>query len=323
MTIVRGPGLGACLAVLLILACAASVSAAEPPGAKAEAPPTAAPQEPLCSAVTPKCAQEGNCSNTPFELTKCWTTTYGPARADVVVVPAGAKPAAATNSPNMLLCQGGRAYALCFFSGPPVGIDGGQALPCILSPDKLTATCTCQYYSSGAYFVDINGILNQGAYYEAINQCGNDGSGCSNITGCSKQDGTCSGSGKPANVCNYINSQSSGNSAGSFYPTAQAQVISTFSFAMSPPNGNYQLATTATTCNGKYAGCMTAPCRFKDGSDPSSHKNGDPIQCECPVYDGPYQVGAAGQSCTIASPNADTYIWSASSTVVQSSDSKK
>ena len=320
MTNARWSGLGVCLTVLLTLTCAASVSAAEPPAAKAEAPPAAAPQEPLCSAAPPKCAQEGNCSNTPFELTKCWTTSYGPARADVVVVPAGAKPAAATNSPNMLLCQGGGAYALCFFSGPTAGIDGGQALPCIPNPHKATANCTCQYYSSGTYFVDINGILNQGAYYEAVKQCGADGSGCPNITDCSKADGTCSSSDQPANVCNYINSQSSGNSASSFYPSAQAQVISTFSFAMSPPNGNYNLATSAPTCNGKYAGCMTAPCRFADGSAPSSHKNGDAIQCECPVYDGPYQVGAAGQGCPTAS---DTYIWSASSTVIQSSDSKK
>lgn len=321
MTMARRSGLGTCLASLLTLTCAASVSAAEPPAAKAEAPPMTAPQEPLCSANPPQCAQEGNCSNTPFELTKCWTTSYGPARADVVVVaPPGTS---AVQSTNMLACLGGGAYALCFFSGPPTGIDGGQKLPCILNPDKATATCTCQYYSSGTYFVDINGILNQGAYYEAVKQCRADGSNCLNITDCSKKDGTCSGSDSQANVCNYINSQSSGNSASSFYPSAQAQVVSTFSFAMSPPNGNYNLATTPKTCKGKYAGCMTAPCRFADGSAPSSHKNGDAIQCECPVYDGPYQVGAANQDCTIASPNADTYIWSASSTVIQSSDSKK
>ena len=310
-----------------MLICAVSVSAApaaeQAPG-KANTPPVTGGQEPSCSTVTPPpCVANGTPCNTPFELTKCWTTPYGPARADVVVVPAGTVPPVPTKSPNMLACQNGGAYALCFFSGPPGSIVAkGNSLPCALDKDGLTANCTCQYYSSGTYFVDINGILNKGAYFEAVNQCGADGSGCLNITNC-QQDSqgayTCSGP-QQAKVCNYINSQSSGNAASSFYPTAQAQVVSTFSFAMTPP---YALSATPPTCNGKYAGCMTAPCRFADGSDPSSHKNGDPVQCACPVYDGAYQVGAKGQDCTIPPSNGNTYIWSASSTVVQGSDSKK
>jgi hypothetical protein len=224
----------------------------------------------------------------------------------------------------MLACQGG-GYALCFFSGPPAGIFGGQALPCILGRDGLTANCTCQYYSSGTYYVDINGILNQGAYFGAVKQCGPDGSGCSNIT---SQSNT-SLSLTQATVCTYVNNQSLGNAAGSFYPNAKdrVQAVSTFSFAMSPPKGNYQLPTQKNppaTCTGKYAGCMTAACRFKDGQPASAHHNGDAIQCECPVYDGTYQVGASGQTCPISSSDGKTYVWSASNTVVPSaSDSKK
>jgi hypothetical protein len=307
MKVARRSGLGVSLGVLLLtLMSVVSVSAAAPAEEKAAAPPITTGPQPLCANVTPSCGD--TCSNTPFELTKCWTTTYGPAKADVVVVPASAKVAAATSSPNMLSCQGG-GYALCFFSGPPTAISGGpNALPCKLRPDGLVADCTCQYYSSGTYYVDINGILNQGAYYEAVKQCGPDGSGCSNIVASSTTT---------ANVCTYVNNQPLDNPAGSFYPTG-AQVVSTFSFAMSPPNGSYSLSTKPATCNGKYAGCMTAPCRFADGSSPASHKDGDPIQCECPVYDGDYQVGASGQACTIPSSDGNTYIWSASNTVVDS-----
>jgi len=329
MKIPRWPGLGVSLGALcLTLACAVSASAAEPPaqtavekvGEKAGAPPITTGPQPLCSSVTPPCGD--NCTNTPFALTKCWTTTYGPAKADVIVVPAGAKVQAATSSPNMLKCEGG-AYALCFFSGPPTGIAGGQPLPCVLRPDGLVADCTCQYYkdTGAAYFVDINAILNEGAYYQAVEQCGADGCGCLNIT--TGPGSTCpSGPAHQSKVCNYIRNQPAGNPADSFYPKG-AQVISTFSFEMSPPNGNYALATNPPTCNGKYAGCMTAACRFADGSDPSSHKNGDPIQCECPVYDGDYQVGAANQACTIPSSDGKTYIWSAANTVLESASASK
>jgi hypothetical protein len=297
MTIARRLGLGASLGVLVSLAFTVAGSAVEP----------------LCSNLDPSCSKtEAGCSNIPFALTKCWTTSYGPARADVVVVPAGVKPAVSTNSPNLLSCQGG-GYALCAFSGPPNGLFGGQPLPCTLDKHGLVANCTCQYYKAGAYFVDINAILNQGAYFQAVKQCGADGCGCLNIT--TGTAGSTCPSAPPqqqATVCNYINSQSQGDPASSFYP--KGQLISTFSFAMSPQ-----------TCHGKYAGCMTAACKFSDGSSPSSHNNGDPIQCECPVYDGDYQVTASGQSCTIPSSNGNTYVWSASSTVVApaASSSKK
>jgi len=100
-----------------------------------------------------------------------------------------------------------------------------------------------------------------------------------------------------------------------------AQVISTFSFAMTPP---YMVSTkpVAPCPANNYAGCMTAPCRFADGSDPASHRNGDPIQCACPVYNGPYQVGETGQSCTIPA-DGKTYVWSASYTMGPTSSTPK
>jgi hypothetical protein len=307
MQIARRLGLGVSLGVLL-LTLAVAVPASAAPAAKK-------PAAPLCSKLHPP-----STTNTPFELTKCWTTVYGPAQADVIVVPPNATVAAATSSPNMLSCQGG-AYALCFFSGPPGIISGGkQALPCTLRPGGLVADCTCQYYSSGTYYVDMNGILNQGAYYQTVSQCGPEGAGCRNIVSC--PPGTqCPSSPSQAQVCTYVNNQPLGNPANSFYP--KAQVISTFSFAMSPPNGPYKLATKPPACNGKYAGCMTAACKFADGSLPSSHHNGDAIQCECPVYDGDYQVGADGQSCTIPSSDGKTYVWSASNTVVAKAPTSK
>jgi len=305
MQIARRLGFG--LGVLL-LSFTGPLSAAAP----------AAKTPPLCSAITPPCGT--NCTNTPFELTKCWTTSYGPARADVVVVPADAKPAAAISSPNMLACQGG-GYALCFFSGPPAGIFGGKPLPCTLRRDGLAADCTCQYYSSGTYYVDINGILNQGAYYQAAQQCGPNGCGCPNITGKTCQPNPPS----QAAVCTYVNNQSASVSSqpvSAFYPPAQ--ILSTFSFAMSPQGGgSYKLATAPAACHGKYAGCMTAACRFADGNAPSTHHDTDPIQCECPVYEGDYQVGAEGQACTIPSSNGQTYVWSASNTVVVAPAAKK
>lgn len=315
MKIARRPGLGLCLGALLLTSmCAVSVSevsvvsAAEPPAKPAASTTTATTSSQLCSGITPSCGS--TCTNTPFQPTDCWTTTYGPARADVVLVPANAT-ATANHSPNMLSCQGG-AYALCFFSGPPGGT-AGQPLPCVLGPKGDVADCTCQYYSSGQYYVDINGILNQGAYFEAVKQCGADGSGCLNIVNTAQGSTPPSGVSQ-ANVCNYINNQPLGNSASSFYPKAQAQVISTFSFAMTPP---FMVSTkpVAPCPAHNYAGCMTAPCRFADGSDPASHNNGDPIQCACPVYNGPYQVGETGQACTIPNSDGKTYVWSASYTM--------
>jgi hypothetical protein len=212
----------------------------------------------------------------------------------------------------MLFCNG-NAYALCFFSGPPKsGIPNQPDMPCKYRPGEHLADCACQYFSSGANFVDINGILNLGAYFETVDQCGADGHRCQNITVCG-QTGTKAGCGnyRVPPVCRYIQNQPSGDPATSFYP--KGNVISTFSFALSPP---YVLATNAPQCAGPYAGCMTAPCFFTDGK--TSHSNGDQVVCECPVVNGTYQVGENGKACTIPPSGKAQYVWSAANTVVGS-----
>jgi hypothetical protein len=239
-----------------------------------------------------------HCSNQPFAPTDCWTTPYGPAKTDVVEKPT-----------NMLYCNGG-TYALCFFSGPPnpTGIGPhNNALPCVLNGD--VANCTCQAYTSGANFVDINGILNRDAYFETVNACGPDGSRCQSLASCGP-DGSKSGcSSLPqAPVCQYVKNQSATNPAGSLMP--KADLDSDFSFAMAK---NYPQAPHPPDCSGPYAGCMTAPCFFKPGHTTTT--DGELVQCECPVYTGTYQVGEAKQSCTIAGGDGKTYVWSASNTV--------
>jgi hypothetical protein len=59
---------------------------------------------------------------------------------------------------------------------------------------------------------------------------------------------------------------------------------------------------------------MTAPCFFPQGAKtpPSA---GDPVQCQCPVFRGPYQVGQDDQMCKIPPSDGMTYVWSASYTV--------
>jgi len=67
--------------------------------------------------------------------------------------------------------------------------------------------------------------------------------------------------------------------------------VSTFGFYRAPvePIG-------LTDCSdepGPYAGCMTAPC-----TGPVTVTNGTAtIHCDCPIYDGPFQLGKDGLSC--------------------------
>jgi len=278
----------------------------------------ACPNPPACGS---------NCSNTPFAPTDCWTTPYGPAKADVVTSP----------GTNMLYCPAG-SYALCFFSGPSSPTGNGcpssskcnnKRLPCVLNADGKSANCTCQFYTADAqhpYFVDINGILNRGAYDETVQVCGADGSLCANLKNCGEGLVRCpnpqpcsapgTGAGCLAPVCKYVQQQNPSDPKVSLIPGAE--VISTFSFAM---NSTYTLGTSP--CSGVYAGCMTAPCKFTSGGV-STHSPGDPIQCECPTYDGTYQVGQNDQHCPIhSSTKGTTYVWSASNTVAPTSTQPK
>jgi hypothetical protein len=169
---------------------------------------------------------------------------------------------------NFLPCRGG-PFALCYYSGPS---SGNEDLSCTLTPNGLYANCQCFDIPFGVYFVDINAILNHSVYENTVAQCGADGSLCQTTNS--------------APVCKAVNQ-------GTLIPGAN--LFSTFSFDCIPSNGIGQ-----TGCSqAPYAGCMTAPC-FKT-SKPGI------VQCSCPVFDGPYQVGQNNQACTLG----DDLVWSA------------
>src|SRR5262249_23046276 len=113
--------------------------------------------------------------------------------------------------------------------------------------------------------------------------------------------------------CQYLMNQNPNNPEGSLMP--KADLISTFSFAMSPANGSGPYVLGSTSCNsGLYAGCMTAAC-FRKGGQTSALTDGEEVQCECPTYTGIYQDGQKRQDCLITGGGNQTYIWSASNTV--------
>jgi len=189
---------------------------------------------------------------------KNWTTSHGPAYADISL--AGS---------NFVPCRGG-PYALCYYSGPNTG---SQDLSCTLTPDGKYANCLCYDIPYGVYFVDINGILNHKVYEDTIAKCGVDGSLCGTINA--------------APVCQQVND-------GTLIPGSS--VYSTFSLECLPTNG---IGITNCTQAAPYAGCMTAPCKKTDQPEI--------VQCSCPVYNGPYQVGQNEQACTLGSD----LLWSA------------
>lgn len=289
-------------------ATASALAPAEPiatppqPSAVAAEPVAAAPTNPANASGHPcdalNCGATG-CDNYPVVYSNCNTSSYGPARADLVTAPT-----------NFLYCEHSR-YALCFFSGPPekTGREPhNRALPCVLSANGTTADCTCQVFT-GVSYVDINGILNFGAWQETVQACGPLGAGCRNMTKCAKDptSSDCTSLAIPP-VCKYVSAQNPEKPEVSLMP--KADMISTFSFAMTP---NYPINPPVDCTqveNPLYAGCMTAPCFLPSGA-PRPPKDGDPIQCQCPTFAGPYQVGEAGQSCTIPSSGGKSYVWSA------------
>ena len=174
---------------------------------------------------------------------------------------------------NFLPCEGG-PIALCYYSGPETDATGlGLELPCVQTLDGTTANCECFEVSYGKYFVDINAILNLDVYNDTIAECGTDGSGC---------QGTNS-----APVCESINN-------GTFSPGTD--MISTFSFGCVASEG-----IGSTNCEDKtlYAGCMTAPCT-------RTSEEGI-VNCLCPTFDGPFQVGLNDQTCNLGGD----LVWSA------------
>ena len=313
----RIPQLAGILALALMATLPAVGGAREAQKAAATPAAKAAPAAAAKAGANPcpypvHCKAGQDCHNYPYKPTDCWTTQYGPAKADVIIA---TDKAGAVDSPNMLYCDG-NTYALCFFSGPstPTGKpnSGNKALPCVLNEHGDLASCTCQAYTSGPNFVDINGILNQGTYFETVEICGKDGSRCRNIVNCGPRgDKAGCTDHLTAPVCRYVKNQSPTHPQGSLMP--KADLISTFSFAMSGPDGTYQLG--SIPCTGLYVGCMTAACTYGPNHTSPTQK-GEPVTCQCPTYKGPYQIGQSGQTCPAAGDTS--HPWSASFTVSSS-----
>ena len=178
---------------------------------------------------------------------------------------------------NFVECKGA-SIALCYYSGP------GPTTPCTFDGKGGLANCTCYQIPAGqSYYVDINGILNLDVYLETVKECGKDGSKC-------KPTGSIE-----APVCEAVNNNT-------LIPGAD--LISTFSLYLEK-----QIHIDPTTCStpAAYAGCMTAPCKKTGKTDSTT---GLPlVDCGCPTYTGPYQVGTKinQDQCVLGSPN----IWSA------------
>lgn len=229
------------------------------------------------------------------------TTPYGPAYADIQ-----------TEDSNFLSCRPpqGRpfTFALCFFSGPayPTGDNpSNPALPCKLNADGTVANCTCYAISSDStspkmpYYVDIHAISNLYIYQKTIETCGLDGAKCSQ------------GEKDPA-VCDAINTN---------LLVPGADMVSVYS-PMFTTDYDTQNQSSTTSCTGQnqglYAGCMTAPC-YKTGQFDSN--GNELVECKCPVYSGPFQIGQGGQNCnanqpppgntTQTKPAKGKYVWSA------------
>jgi len=336
---IRRYAVPAVLWALVVAACSGTGPVDNTPAGKQDAsacsnsylcPSSGCVNPPSSSCATPDCASDpASCKGTPYLASTCYTTPGSPAAANVILVDktkVSPPNPTATQSNNMLFCKSG-PYALCFFSGPPTatGAQGNSPLPCVVDSEKNVAHCTC-VTENGPYFVDINAIANFGLYNQTVSQCQSDGSGCANILNCGTDGSKCTvcdpkspvpGCLKEAPVCQYVNQQSA-TATNAFYPGAD--LISTFGFALSPlpptPSNPYMLG--STDCSGdkagQYAGCMTAPCYYKGPNAGGAHGPGDPIQCDCPLYNGPFQVGQDGQCCGIAPGDKVRYAWSAAYT---------
>lgn len=238
--------------------------------------PTASAQTSVETASAATTAAQGKPSaaaGTNFHFNNRRTTAFGPAYADIMTKPA-----------NMLACKApsgkSLAYALCYYSGPAVatGAQGNPALPCRMSADGKSASCTCYKLTTNQapdapYMIDINAILNLDVYRFTVASCGHDGSKCGR------------GSAITPPACTAANSGTmmpKGNLISVFSPLKAAS----YSTA-GKPGSNY--------CSmGKYAGCMTAPCRDTGKTDDAGNAL---VDCKCPIYDGPFEVGQATVPC--------------------------
>lgn len=170
-------------------------------------------------------------------------------------------------------------YALCYYANCTVST----------SSKGTVADCSC-FEMYGTNYVDINAILNNDVYNETKAFCD------SNPGECQKPN--------QAPVCASL-------ASGDFM--AGADRFSTFSFYRSTqePIG----LTDCTGQPGAYAGCMTAPCfnPTSAGVDGTTM-----IECQCPIYSGPFQVGMDNLSC-----NESPMVYSAAYNTAQPAPSAK
>ncbi len=200
-----------------------------------------------------------------------------------------------TAKENFLACslETTGPIALCYYSGVPG--EPNLTPSCTFSQDKRSAQCDCYQINKDNPTIDktanysyilITSILNKNVYEETVAKCGLDSSACLNAGDIK--------SGKPeAPVCDALRNKT-------LFPGAD--LISDFSPILISIKG---LITTA-TCDNRYAGCMTAPCKNTGKIDPST---GLPIvKCTCPTYNGPNQVGNPQISSSSCSPTP--HVWS-------------
>jgi hypothetical protein len=247
-----------------------------------------------------------------FRFNDRMTTPFGPAYADIW-----------SHLQNFLACKPpvGRpfTYALCLFSGPAVGTpvptNGSTAvnpaLPCKLSADGKSADCTCyaltteEYPPYIPYFVDINAILNLDLYLRTVGACGHDGENCSPR--------------EPIRDYSWWNDAPVCRAANTGRVIPGTDLISVFSTVKSSDYATGASPNSTSCMTGKYAGCMTAPCHHTGKRDSAGNEL---VQCQCPVYDGPFELSQAGVPCDANALTPTTeqskhampppvYIWSA------------
>lgn len=225
------------------------------------------------------------------------TTPYGPAYANIA--PPDQR---ITCNPPL-----GRRfnYALCYYSGPsyPTGFNpSNPALPCKLSKDGVYADCSCLLITTDGtaseqpYYVGLDVISNLDIYRLQMETCGSGSEKCTSM-------------GITPPVCEALNVN---------LLVPGADVISVYSEALQSayyPPGDTSGSTNCAT--GFYAGCMTSPCERTGKFDATGREI---VNCKCPVYFGPHEIGQAGQSCDanrlptgLPGPHANDvrYVWSA------------
>ncbi len=268
------------------------------------------PNSPFAAGVSVD-ARAGAAGFGRFRFNDRRTTAFGPAYADIWL-----------HQSNFLACKPplGRpfSYALCLFSGPAVGTpvpEGGAAanpaLPCRLSADGKSADCTCyaltteQYPPYVPYFVDINAILNLDLYLRTVGACGHDGENCSPR--------------EPLRSYSWWNDAPVCRAANGGRVIPGTDLISVFSTVKSSDYATGASPNSTSCTTGKYAGCMTAPCHYSGKQDSAGNSL---VQCQCPVYEGPFEISQAGVPCdankltpSAARPKTGApppvYVWSA------------